>query len=147
MIRARSAAGTLASECEAVARLPLELWAATEDALIDIGWSAARRQHFPSDEEPLRCDCVPACDFVEHGINERTFDSAKLLCQRWLAECWYEAEIGHIKHYAKARCGCSILADLLSKCDRSLLIIISLSSTLSAVVGGMDRRGAGRRRL
>ena len=147
MIRARSAAGTLASACAAVARLPLELWAAIEDALIDIGWSAARREHFEVPTGCCECECVPPCEFMQYGIDGRTFESAKPACRPMLEECWYECEIGYVQVYAEVHRPYIDLAELFRQYGRSSSIIISLSSTLSALDGGTSPRGSGRRRL
>ena len=142
MVRGRSAAGTLASTCGIVERLPLEVWTAVEDALIDIGWTAVHLKHFIAHCDCVNCICTPPCDFVRHGIGARTFASATPVCRNLLTHCWYNHELGNSSEYSTVRVVDGNVAKALRKSASSSHTMVSHSSMTSAVDGGSNLHGS-----
>lgn len=105
MLQARSAAGTLASASAIVEKLPFELWVIVEDALIDLGFSAAYRNHFGTiaslEGRAEYCPCAEQCSFVSGGVNTSTLASAKGPCRSVLIDFWFDGELGYTGNYSK----------------------------------------------
>ena len=110
MLQARSAAGTLASASAIVEKLPIELFAAVEDALMDLGWSAAYRKHFIA-LGFLGCDCQEPCHVELVGIDAHAFGKATPVCQERLVRLWYSSDFGVVQSFHKASESTSRSAD------------------------------------
>ena len=98
LVQARVGAGTLASTSPPVARLPLELWAAIENAVIDTGWSAAQRKHCKMLKLAKCCGCPRPCGFVTLGINARSLAAAEPDCLDNLEQKWRTVHLDLRKH-------------------------------------------------